>query len=80
MRFAPGGRYSPDGEYKERRLVAFSFESDALGKVTASTFGKLQAQRAEQRQALQQPKKPPTDPALALCARHAIVTTCSTPS
>jgi hypothetical protein len=60
------GRYSPGGELDERRLLAHAFTTDTLGRFTAATVTKLQAQREAQRQALHTRKSPPSDPALAL--------------
>lgn len=58
------GRYSPDGERKERRLAVYGFV-EALSAVRAATVGKLQKQRDEQRVAALKPKTI-SDPATAL--------------
>lgn len=59
------GRYSPDGDRTERRLVVQA-SAEKLKSVEAATVAKLQTQREDQRAALNKPKPSSTDPAMAL--------------
>jgi hypothetical protein len=60
------GRYSQDGERKERRLGAHGFVVEHLGKVRAATVEKIESQRAAREAALLKPKPTTKDPALAM--------------
>lgn len=60
------GRYTPEGEHKERRLAVHGFVEEKLPAVRAATVGALAAQRQEKRAALLKPKNAPTDPSLLL--------------